>query len=649
MKNNFLSLVRMTVLTASLWISPQALSAQQNPCTAPPNCIINNDVVVANFGDLNTDPGTTAAGWYGSHGSPTIFPNGCPTSANNRSLWMWSYGGTGEGVFTCYNFQAGQTYRICYWVRNTNAQANGNLNVLAKNGLTSIVDGPLWIPSLQNSQMIDNGFVHNQQWVQRVILFTPNANYAQLWFYPFMQAPVTNSANQYELQIDDIRITQLTTPATVSANPASINWCATSTLSVSGLLAGAVVTWAPATGLNTTSGATVVASPCITTTYTATITNPNCLSCGNNPQQQQLFQQVVVLTDPLLISGTLTPTCGQALNLTAVAPGNCNNVSYVWTGPAGFSATGASISISNVNPLNTGVYSVTATPAQGCVRTQSVNVTVGNCACLSNPDFTWNSYAPTFFYGTNVTSSTPLSWFWDFGDGFTSTLQNPIHGYSSPGVYTVCLTSVAINSFGETCSNQICKQVSYFPPPPNCTIHADFAAYILGCQVHFSDISSFTNGEKCFFRIDYGDGITETGTNHWFNHGYSEAGYYDVCFTTEICENNGTGRCIDIKCATIYVPCWGIRTGQFATDTATASEQVQLYPNPASSVLNIALPEGISGRVSIVDVSGRQVAEAVATGATTWTADLTNLAAGVYAVTVVGADGVTHSGKFVKE
>jgi PKD repeat protein len=34
---------------------------------------------------------------------------------------------------------------------------------------------------------------------------------------------------------------------------------------------------------------------------------------------------------------------------------------------------------------------------------------------------------------------TGVSWLWDFGDGSTSTAQNPKHFYSSPGAYTVTL------------------------------------------------------------------------------------------------------------------------------------------------------------------------------------------------------------------
>ncbi|MEO8146777.1 MAG: PKD domain-containing protein [Bacteroidia bacterium] len=60
----------------------------------------------------------------------------------------------------------------------------------------------------------------------------------------------------------------------------------------------------------------------------------------------------------------------------------------------------------------------------------------------------------TFSYLTNVvvfgdlTSGGPTSWFWDFGDGTTSTLQNPIHTYATTGTYTVTLTTTL-----GTCSN----------------------------------------------------------------------------------------------------------------------------------------------------------------------------------------------------
>ncbi len=44
------------------------------------------------------------------------------------------------------------------------------------------------------------------------------------------------------------------------------------------------------------------------------------------------------------------------------------------------------------------------------------------------------------FLGNATDGQEPYNWFWDFGDGNTSTLQNPSHNYSGKGIYVVNLT-----------------------------------------------------------------------------------------------------------------------------------------------------------------------------------------------------------------
>jgi PKD repeat protein len=53
---------------------------------------------------------------------------------------------------------------------------------------------------------------------------------------------------------------------------------------------------------------------------------------------------------------------------------------------------------------------------------------------------------------TDLSSNLPTSWNWDFGDGVTSTEQNPVHTYTAPGIYDVSLS--VTNAFG---SDQITK------------------------------------------------------------------------------------------------------------------------------------------------------------------------------------------------
>jgi len=58
-----------------------------------------------------------------------------------------------------------------------------------------------------------------------------------------------------------------------------------------------------------------------------------------------------------------------------------------------------------------------------------------------------NGIAPFTVKFTDQSSNLPTSWLWDFGDGTTSTAQNPTHTYSNTGTYTVTLT--AINMAGN--------------------------------------------------------------------------------------------------------------------------------------------------------------------------------------------------------
>ena len=48
--------------------------------------------------------------------------------------------------------------------------------------------------------------------------------------------------------------------------------------------------------------------------------------------------------------------------------------------------------------------------------------------------------APLMVAFHDQSGGVPTSWSWDFGDGSTSTAQNPIHSYGAPGTYTVSLT-----------------------------------------------------------------------------------------------------------------------------------------------------------------------------------------------------------------
>ena len=56
---------------------------------------------------------------------------------------------------------------------------------------------------------------------------------------------------------------------------------------------------------------------------------------------------------------------------------------------------------------------------------------------------------------TDQSSGSPTSWLWDFGNGNTSTLQNPIAAYPTPGTYTISLT--ATNGGGSNTLTMACQ------------------------------------------------------------------------------------------------------------------------------------------------------------------------------------------------
>ncbi|WP_083320974.1 GEVED domain-containing protein [Hymenobacter glacialis] len=53
---------------------------------------------------------------------------------------------------------------------------------------------------------------------------------------------------------------------------------------------------------------------------------------------------------------------------------------------------------------------------------------------------------------TDASQNLPTSWLWNFGDGTTSTVQNPTHTYAGAGSYTVSLT--ATNAFGTNATSR---------------------------------------------------------------------------------------------------------------------------------------------------------------------------------------------------
>jgi uncharacterized repeat protein (TIGR03803 family) len=100
-----------------------------------------------------------------------------------------------------------------------------------------------------------------------------------------------------------------------------------------------------------------------------------------------------------------------------------------------------------------GTYKDTLISYHGC---DSIITTVLNFNSVPTASFTASGFCKGHItYFTDATTSTVSSWSWDFGDGNTSTLQNPIHAYATPGTYSVQFTVVNPNGCSNTDTSNI--------------------------------------------------------------------------------------------------------------------------------------------------------------------------------------------------
>jgi PKD repeat protein len=131
------------------------------------------------------------------------------------------------------------------------------------------------------------------------------------------------------------------------------------------------------------------------------------------------------------------------------------------------------------------------------------------------------------FTDESTQGSYPLaSWFWDFGDGNTSTEQNPAHEYANAGVYTVSLT-VSDGNLEDTET-----KVDYITVNPAISPEAGFSGLPTSgyapLTVNFTDESTF-GLPIISWDWDFGDGGISSEQNP--QHVYETPGIYDVSLT----------------------------------------------------------------------------------------------------------------------
>ena len=144
------------------------------------------------------------------------------------------------------------------------------------------------------------------------------------------------------------------------------------------------------------------------------------------------------------------------------------------------------------------------------------------------------------------------SWLWEFGDGTSSTDQNPSHVYNNPGSYVVNLT---VENAASGCEYKLDKVLDILP------IETDFDADSKeGCYpmtINFQDLS--LNAVSWLW--DFGDGNTSTLADP--QHVYTQPGKYSV----KLKITNALG-CADSLTVFDFVSVWGPEVSFDVTDSS---------------------------------------------------------------------------------
>lgn len=167
-----------------------------------------------------------------------------------------------------------------------------------------------------------------------------------------------------------------------------------------------------------------------------------------------------------------------------------------------------------------------------------------------------------------------LTWSWNFGDGNTSTLQNPVHTFAPANQsYTVTLTISSSVSCGNIKSSRIIK-------PTGTITDADFD-YVVRCDsgyIRFVNKSLFEQNGGGQYLWDFGDGNTSTDANPI--HIYNREGFYSVklkLLTGAACIDDSLIKQVEIKNFSVTAP---------PDQTITVGQSVILSTNePADSFL----------------------------------------------------------------
>ncbi len=188
---------------------------------------------------------------------------------------------------------------------------------------------------------------------------------------------------------------------------------------------------------------------------------------------------------------------------------NSTNVkSYIWDFSDGNTELGSD-SVTRHTYLNPGTYRprVILEDGQNCripiIGAEDIKIVgVRSLIRQLNP-YTYCDSATISFGDSSITNDAIRRWHWDFGDGDTSNLSNPVHTYTKPGNYVV---SLFVETFDGCNSFYILPSGVKISSSPKLTQIRD-STFCLPGKILFRSAQQATNVGNLTWNWDFGNGM----------------------------------------------------------------------------------------------------------------------------------------------
>ena len=249
---------------------------------------------------------------------------------------------------------------------------------------------------------------------------------------------------------------------------------------------------------------------------------------------------------------------------------------------------------------------------RGLVSAQSITADFSNSSvCFNSPTcFTDLSTSPSYSITT---------WWWDFGNGSTSTVQNPCHTYPMPGTYTVTLIATNNNGNKDTVAHPI---VVYNNPI------ASFSGGPFSGNANFTDLSISSDGSVSSWYWSFPGGNPSTATSQNPTNISYPVGTYTACLT--VTTNFG---CLNSTCQTVVIT---------SINEIYLEAIVNIFPNPFSTQITLHADINFKDATLIIyNLYGQQVKQIINISGQTITLQRDNLPSGLYFIRL------TQDGKII--